>query len=75
MGFIPLMKRPYRTGKLWNAGNGSGECAKYYGAQQIGCDFEARGVMDPLTATKKAIHGGSKNFLNTILPVPLRIRV
>lgn len=64
---------PYR--QVVERGQWFRRAAKYYEEQQIGCDFGARPVMGPLTAIKKSIHAGSKNFLNTILPIPLRIRL
>ncbi len=49
--------------------------ARYYGRQEIGCDFAARPVMSPAIALKKAINRFRKNLLDGVLPPSLRFRL
>lgn len=42
--------------------------------QNVGCDFEARPVMGPLTAAKKATNRFRKDLISSLLPVHLRRR-
>jgi hypothetical protein len=55
---------PYR--QVVERGKWFPSAARHYAAQQIGCDFEARPVIGPLTALKKAINRGRKNSIGAL---------
>jgi len=48
--------------------------ARRYKTEQIGCDFDARPVMGPLKAVKKAVNRFRKHRWNAISPIDWRIR-
>jgi len=52
---------------FWAAG-------RYYRRKNIGCDFKARKVMDPFTATRKILVKGLRRSRERLLMLPLRSR-
>ncbi len=73
-GFYCTFHREIQYRHVVEQGQWFWAAARHYRRKRIGCDFKAREVMDPLTATRKILLKGLRRSRERLLMLPLRSR-
>jgi hypothetical protein len=74
-GFYATYEAALQYRQVVERGKWFRSAALHYANQQIGCDFETRPVIGPITALKKAVNRGRKNSIGALWRLRLRSRV
>jgi glycosyltransferase involved in cell wall biosynthesis len=73
-GFYCTLDREIQYWHVVEQGQWFWAAARHYRRKNIGCDFKAREVMDPFTATRKILLKGLRRSRERLLMLPLRSR-